>query len=139
MQNHIKIGGKEMAGKISSFLREYVLIFSIVLTIVGAFIFFMGVFWIWLRDVNLGVYTQTIHNLEDWNVYLLFIGFIILITGIWYLYSYIKNKKFILEELETNKRSEFLKKHAELKSTVKHMPKKYKKMLKDKEKELKIK
>jgi len=111
-----------------------------VLTIVGALTFLMGVFWIWFREVNvLGAYIQTIHNLGDWNVYLLFIGFIILITGIWYLYSYIKNKKFILEELETNKRSEFLKKHAELKSTVKHMPKKYKKMLKDKEKELKVK
>jgi len=124
-----------MAGKISNFLREYVLIFSIIFTIVGLIVFFMGVIWTWFKDVNI----DFINNLGEWNTYLLFIGFIILITGVWYLYSYFKNKKFIMEELETNKRSEFLKKHAELKLVVKKMPKKYRKMLKDKEKELKIK
>ena len=44
-----------------------------------------------------------------------------------------------LEELRTNKRSEIIKMHAELKSVVKHLPSKYRKMLKDKEKELSIK
>ncbi|HDQ15732.1 MAG TPA: hypothetical protein ENN45_01585 [Bacteroidetes bacterium] len=128
-----------MAGKISGFFREYVLFFSIILTIIGLFTFFMGVIWNWFRKVNLGFYTDIIHDLEGWNTYLLFIGFIILIIGVWYLYSYLKNKKFIMEELETNKRSEFLKKHSELKITVKKMPKKFQKMLTEKEEELKVK
>jgi hypothetical protein len=75
----------------------------------------------------------------EWSGYLLIIGFIILLTGIYYLYTYLKDRKFILEELETNKRSEILKKHIELKKAVKHMPSKYKKMLKEKEEEFKIK
>lgn len=125
-----------MAGKITSFLREYVLIFSTILTIVGVLTFFMGVIWTWFRkDVNI----DFINNLGGWNTYLLFIGFILLITGVWYLYSFFKNKKFILEELKTKKRSEFLKKHSELKVVVKKMPKKFQTMLKEKEEELKVK
>jgi H+/Cl- antiporter ClcA len=140
MQNHIRIGGKkEMFEKITDFFREYILFFSIILTIVGLFVFFMGVFWHLFREFELGFYSSLIKDLGEWNTYLLIIGFIVLITGAWYLYVYLKNKKFILEEIETKKRSEFLKKHVELKNTVKQMPKKFQKMVKDKEKELKIK
>ena len=42
-------------------------------------------------------------------------------------------------EIETNKRSEFIRKHAELKDSVKYLPSKYRAMLQQKEKELKIK
>jgi len=134
-----------MSGKIASFLRNYVLFFSVVFVIVGLFVFFMGVFWYGLRDMvdsgdlQLGFYTSTIQDLGDWNFYLLVIGFILLSTGIWYLYSYFKNRKFVLEELKTNKRSELLKKHIELKNVVRHLPSKFQIMLQDKEKELKIK
>ena len=125
-----------MSGKITSFLREYVLIFSIILTIVGLIVFFMGVIWtLFGTAANI----DFINDLGEGNTYLLFIGFIILVAGIYYLYAYLKNKKFVLEELKINKKSEFIKRHVELKNVVKHMPKKYKKMLKDKEKELKIK
>jgi hypothetical protein len=44
-----------------------------------------------------------------------------------------------LDELATNKRSELLKMHSELKQTAKKLPSKYKKMLKEKEEEFKIK
>lgn len=131
--------------KIVSFLRESVLIFSIILTIIGAFTFIMGIVWFFLKDdvmsgeLSLGFFTDLLNKVGEWNFYLLFVGFILLITGVWYLFSYFKNKKFVLKELETKKRSELLKKHAELKNTVKHMPTKYQKMVKDKEKELKIK
>ena len=77
-------------------------------------------------------------DILNWWLYFLIIGFIIFATGVWYLYSYLKNRKFILEELETNKRSELIKRHTELKNTVRHMPSKYQKMLKAKEEELKI-
>jgi len=134
-----------MSNKITNFLRDYVFIFSIIFLIAGLIVFLMGVLWYGLRDmltsnkIPLGGYTDTIKNLQDWNFYLLIIGFILLAAGIWYLYSYLKNKKFLLEELETKKRSEFLKKHKELQNIVRHLPSKYQKMLKDKEKELKIK
>ena len=49
------------------------------------------------------------------------------------------DKKFILEEIKTDKRSEFIKRHNELRNTVKRLPSKYKEMLKEKEKELGIK
>ncbi len=127
-----------MAGKITNFFRETQLIFSLILTVFGFIIFFLGVTGIWFPDIP-----KNLLNLSDeflkWNVYLLIIGFIVFIAGVWYLYSYIKNRKFILEEIKTNKRSELLKKHTELHNTVKHMPSKFQKMLEIKEEELKIK
>lgn len=125
-----------MAGKITGFFREFVLFFSVILTVLGFFILFIGVTGI------LEGHPMNFLNLSDevfeWGLYLLIIGFIIFAAGIWYLYIYFKNRKFVIEELKTNKRSELIKKHAELKSTVKHLPSKYQKMLKDKEQELKF-
>jgi len=128
-----------MAGKISGFLREYILILSIVITIVGFFLLVMGVLWYWVR----GIVTDNnvlsfIYDLGDWNAYVLVAGFIIFFIGVYYLYSFFKNRKFVLEELRTNKRSELLKRHKELRSVVKHLPKKYQKMLQEKEDELNI-
>jgi hypothetical protein len=77
--------------------------------------------------------------LADWNAYVLIAGFVILIAGVWYLYSYIKHRRFVLKEIKTNKRSELLKKHGELEDTVKHLPSKYKKMVDEKAEELRVK
>lgn len=128
-----------MAGKITGFLREYVFGLSVIVMIIGFVLLLMGVIWYGFRDLQLGFYTDTIQNLKDWNAYLLVIGLIIFGIGVWYIYSYFKNRKFVLEELKTNKRSEFLKRHSELKDTVRYLPSKYKKMLKEKEDELRIK
>ena len=127
-----------MAGKISSFFREYILFFSIVLTIIGFIVFFIGLVGVFFKDVLTDIMNID-KGILPWCVYLLLIGFIVLITGLWYLYSYFKNRKFIIKELETNKRSEFIKKHAELKNIVKHMPSKYQKMVREKEEALNLK
>jgi hypothetical protein len=73
-----------------------------------------------------------------WSPYMIIMGFFVSVIGVYYLYSYMKNKKFVLEEIQTNKRSEFLKKHNELKDSVRYLPSKYKKLLENKEKELRI-
>ena len=136
MQKHIeKWGEKNMSGKISNFLREYVFIFSIVLTIAGFIILILSLSHYLFNDFGL----DFIKNLEDWNFYIIIFGFIVLAVGVYYLYSFLINKKFLMDEIKTNKRSEFIKLHAELKSKTKHLPSKYRKILKDKEKELKIK
>ena len=126
-----------MSGKISSFLREYILIFSIIVSVLGFFVIFLGASGIWFQDVSTDILKLTDDFLK-WSPYLLVIGFIILGIGLYYLYGYLKNRKFVLEELKTNKRSELLKRHSELKDTVKRMPSKYKKMLNAKEEELRI-
>ncbi|KYK30858.1 MAG: hypothetical protein AYK22_02890 [Thermoplasmatales archaeon SG8-52-3] len=126
-----------MASKITEFFREYVVIFSILLAIIGFFVLFIGIIG-FFEDHPLN-FLNISDDILSWNLYFLIIGFIILGTGIWYLYSYYKNRKFILEEIKTNKRSEIIKMHAELKSVVKHLPSKYKKMLNEKEEELNIK
>jgi len=128
-----------MAGKISGFLGEYVLGLSIITTLVGLFLLFMGIIWYWFKSPKLGFYTDIITKLADWNAYLFIAGFVILIVGVWYLYSYIKHRKFVLKEIKTNKRSELLKKHGELEDTVKHLPSKYKKMVDEKAEELRVK
>ena len=126
-----------MAGRITNFFRELVFPFSIILTILGLIILIIGITGNWAQDIAKDMFNFS-DDILNWWLYFLIIGFIIFATGIWYLYSYLKNRKFILDELETNKRSELLKKHAELENTVKHMPSKYQKMLKAKEEELKI-
>jgi len=127
----------KMAGKITNFLREFQLFFSSILTIVGLIIALIGITGMWFKEIAENIFNFK-GDLLDWSLYLLILGFIVLAFGIWYLYTYLKDRKFILEEMETNKRSELLKKHTELKIAVKHMPSKYKKMLKDKEDELNI-
>jgi len=123
-----------MAGRITSFLREAQFPLSIITTVIGIFVFFTGAASYWLQDFCL-----LPPEYYNWGFYFLAIGFIVLIMGVYYLYSYIVNKKFVLEELKTNKRSELLKRHSEIKNKVRHLPSKYKKMLKEKENELKIK
>ena len=123
-----------MAGKITGFFIEFTLIFSLILTILGLIMFIIGITSV--MDMNILNLSADILN---WNIYFLLIGFFVLIAGIYYLFTYYKNRNFMLEELTTNKRSELLKKHTELKQTAKRMPSKYKKMLKEKEEEFKIK
>ena len=126
--------------KITALLREYVVGLSIIIMICGFVLLIMGVLWYWFRDaVTENGSLQFIRDLGDWNAYLLVGGLIIFGIGLYYIYSYITKRKFVLEEIKTNKRSEFLNKHKELKGTVKHLPSKYRKMVKEKEKELKIK
>ncbi len=129
-----------MASKITGFMREYVFGLSIITMIIGLFLLFMGVLWFWFKNiVEDNNVLQFISNLRNWNAYLLVAGLIIFGIGLYYLYSYLNNRKFALEELKTDKRSEFLKKHNELKNIVKYLPSKYQKMLKDKEDELRVK
>ncbi len=127
-----------MSGKITGFFREYVFGLSIVAMIVGLIVLFIGVLGMWFGDV-----AKDLLNLTDdaiaWGLYVLIIGLIVFGTGIYYLYDFIVKKKFVLEELQTNKRSELLKRHSELKESVRHLPSKYKEMVKEKEKELRIK
>ena len=126
-----------MARKITNFFREYVLVFSVILTIIGIIVLIIGATGNWAPDIPKDVLNLT-DDILQWWLYFLIAGFIIFGAGVWYLYSYLKNRRFILKEMDTNKRSELIKKHAELKNTVKYMPSKYKKMLKEKEDELKI-
>ncbi|UCH71837.1 MAG: hypothetical protein JSW62_05420 [Thermoplasmatales archaeon] len=113
-----------MAGKITNFFRELQFPFSIILTIFGFFVLMLGITANWAQDFLKNIINFT-DDVLSWWLYFLILGFIIFAAGVWYLYSFLKNRKFVLDELETNKRSELLKKHGELKSTVKHMPSKY--------------
>jgi hypothetical protein len=131
---------KKMTGRITGFLREYVLGFSILILIIGFVLLFIGVLWYGFQEfVNQNNTMVFIADLGNWNGYILVIGIIILMFGVYYLYNYLKNKQFIMKELNTNKRSELLKKHKELRTVVKRMPSKYKSLLIEKEEELNIK
>ena len=127
-----------MSGKITGFFREYVFGLSIVAMIVGLIVLFIGVVGIWFENVARNDLNLT-DEIITWSPYVLIIGLIVFGMGIYYLYGFIVKKKFVLEELQTNKRSELLKRHSELKESVRHLPSKYKEMLKEKEKELRIK
>lgn len=134
MQKRIDKGEIKMLKKITGLLREYVFILSIITLVIGIIITIVGVLGIWFPDSS-----NFMGDVVDWSFYILIIGLIILGTGIYYLYMFITKKNFIMKEIETNKRSEFIKNHGELKTAVKYLPSKYKDLLKQKEKEFKIK
>jgi len=125
-----------MAGRITEFFREFVIVFSSILVILGLIVLLIGITGI-LEDHPMNFLNLT-EDIFEWGFYFLILGLIIFGTGLWYIYSFFKNRRFVLEELKTNKRSELIKMHAELKSVVKHLPSKYRKMLEDKEQELSI-
>jgi hypothetical protein len=99
----------------------------------------MGIFYYAFQGITKNAPLTFIFELHDWNAYILVGGLIIFGTGLYYIYSYLKKRKFLLKELKTDKRSEILKKRNELKNTAKHLPSKYQRMLTDKEDELGIK
>ena len=101
----------------------------------------MGAFWYWARDLinNTSSLFNFVISFGEWNAYILIFGLVVLGIGLYYVYSFLKKRKFVLDEIKTDKRSEILKKHRELASAVKHLPSKYQKMLEEKEEELNIK
>jgi hypothetical protein len=129
-----------MAGRIIGFLREYVLALSILTLIPGILFMFMGV--VYLFFISIAEPTNSllhfIYVLGIWNDYILVAGLIIFGIGVYYLYSYFTKRKYVLDELKTDKRSEILKKRSKLESTVKKLPSKYQKMLSEKEEEFDI-
>lgn len=130
-----------MSGRIIGFLREYILALSILTIIPGAIFIFMGVVYLFFINITEPV-NSLLHFIKDpigiWNDYILIAGLIILGIGVYYLYSYLTKRKYVLDELKTDKRSEILKKRNKLESTVKKLPSKYQKMLSEKEEEFNI-
>jgi len=130
-----------MSGRIVGFLREYVLGLSILTIIIGTLFIFMGVVYLFFINIAEPV-TSPLHFIKDplgiWNDYILIAGLIILGIGVYYLYSFVTKRKYILDGLKTDKRSEIQKKRSKLESTVKQLPSKYQKMLSDKEEEFNI-
>jgi amino acid transporter len=130
-----------MSGRIIGFLREYILGLSILTIIPGVVFIFMGV--VYLFFISIAEPTNSLlHFIKDplgvWNDYILVAGLIIFGIGVYYLYSYLNKRKFLLDELKTDKRSEILKKRSKLEATVKHLPSKYQRMLSEKEEEFNI-
>ncbi len=130
-----------MSGRITGFLREYVLALSILIIIPAVIFIFMGVVYLFFIDIAEPL-NSPLHFIKDplgiWNDYILIAGLIILGIGVYYLYSYFTKRKLVLNELKTDKRSELLKMRSKLESTVKHLPSKYQRMLAEKEDEFDI-
>jgi hypothetical protein len=129
-----------MTGRISRFIREYIFGISILMTILGLILILMGVLWFGFNEfVENTRELDIIYQIGDWNAYIFVIGLIIFGFGVYYLYTFFTDRRFLIEEIKTDKRSDFIKIHAKLRNVSKRLPSKYKKMLKEKEKELGIK
>lgn len=109
---------------------------SLILTVLGFVFLLSSVIWIFLRENNLGVLSKLARFFGDWNYYLIVIGVIFFAAGIWYTYDYVKKKKFLLEEIKTDRKSELVKNKAKLEKIAKTLPKRYERMLIEKEEEL---
>jgi MFS-type transporter involved in bile tolerance (Atg22 family) len=127
-----------MANMLGRIWKEYIFGISIALLIVGMVTFIFGVLGTFFKDTLTGFLTLD-ETILAWSLYVLIIGAVVALTGGYYLYSFLKNKRFLLKELETKKRSEFMKNHAELKTAARHLPSKYQFMFSEKEKEFRIK
>ena len=130
-----------MSGRITGFLREYVVALSILIIIPAVIFIFMGVVYLFFIDIAEPI-DSSLHFIKDpvgiWNDYIIIAGLIILGIGVYYLYSFFTKRKFVLQELQTDKRSELLKMRSKLESTVKQLPSKYQRMLTEKEEEFNI-
>ncbi len=129
-----------MSGRIVGFLREYVLVLSILLLIPALVFIIMGIVYLFFINSVQSV-TSPLHFIFQvgiWNDYILVVGLIILGISVYYLYSFFTKRKYVLDELKTDKRSEILKRRSKLESTVKQLPSKYQKMLSEKEEEFDI-
>ena len=124
-----------MGGKIVGFVREYIFALSVIALLLGIVVIMFPIIHYALTDMQ----PDLIRSVGEWNFYLVIIGFILLAAGLWYLFVYLKNRKFIIEEIDTNRRSEFMKRHGELINVVRKMPLKFQEMVEEKERELKIK
>ena len=109
---------------------------SIIVTFLGLVFLISSVVWIFMHEKNLGFLSRLARLFGDWNYYLIVIGAIFFVAGIWYTYDYIKKKNFLLEEIKTDRKSEFVRRKAELERVAKSLPKRYEKMLEEKEEEL---
>ena len=127
-----------MKEKIIGFFRENIVILSIFTIILGIIILIIGILGTFFEEEVQNIFAF-INDISPWSPYILILGLIIFGSGLYYLYLFISKRNFLMKEIETNKRSEFIKKHGKLKADAKHLPSKYKEILKQKEKELKIK
>lgn len=109
---------------------------SLLLAVLGLVFTISGVVWIFLRESKLGLLSKLAEFFGNWNYYLIIIGVVILFAGVWYAYDYISKKKFLLEEIKTDRKSELVKTKAKLEKIAKTLPRKYEKMLIEKEEEL---
>lgn len=130
-----------MSGRIVTFFREFVFVFSLILITVGIiFMIVGGVFYLAPSLIeNQESMMYFVYTWGNWNAYILVAGLILFGIGTYYLYSYEKKKRFMLKGLKIDKRSELLKKHAEMKNTAKRLPKKYQQLLEEKEEQCGIK
>ncbi len=127
-----------MANKIGKIWKEYIFGLSIVMLVVGLIVLIFGILGMWFDEVLISSFAID-QDILSWSLYVLIIGIVLTLAGLFYLYDFLKNKRFLLEEIQTNKRSEFMKNHVELKNAARHLPSKYQEMLSKKEKELRIK
>ena len=127
-----------MANMLVRIWKEYIMGISILLLIIGLVILIFGILGMWFDDFLINTFALN-QDLLSWSLYLLLIGAVVALIGVYYLYDFLKNKRFLLEEIDTNKRSEFLKNHTKLRTAARHLPSKYQEMLSEKEKELRVK
>ena len=117
---------------IRKILREYIFVLSILIIATGVILVSMGVIGIWFSNLNLGMFIDTIHTIGGYISYVFVAGIIVLGIGTWYLYDFLIKRKRFLKEIDTSKRSEFIKKHIEMGELAKILPSKYKKMFEEK-------
>jgi hypothetical protein len=127
-----------MANIIGKIWKEYVFGFSIVMMVVGLIFLVFGILGMWFDNILISNFAMD-QDVLAWSLYILIIAVILTLAGVFYLYDFLKNKRFLLEEIQTNRRSEFMKNHTELKNAARHLPSKYQEMLSNKEKELRVK
>ncbi len=127
-----------MFERIGRTLREYIFVLSIILAIIGAIVLVIGILGTWWKQVVMDALGFS-DDIVVWSPYILALGVIVLLLGIWYLYSFINNTRILNEGLQTNKRSEFVKNHTELKIAARRLPSSYLHQLQEKERDFRFK
>lgn len=123
---------------LTSKLRKHQVILSLILLLIGAYLFILGLFGVVLKDISPQVITDLNETIGNWTYWFLVIGGFLTFVFTWYLIDrYIKLREF-RGLIETNSKKKFLQNIARIEELAISLGPKYEDKVMEKEDEYNI-
>ena len=123
-------------------VREYMLMLSAILFMVGIIMMTVGVLW-YFTFIQSNIVNSLIEEfskkLGDWGWWILIFAPFILIAGIWYFFDQIMARKKFNKLVSPNSKANFVKNISEIEEIIWKLPGKYRERSEEKKKKFKIK
>ena len=124
---------------ITAFLHKNKIPISMLLMIGGLALFVLSIFAMMFHDGDGGITSLANDLLGAWAYWVLIMALAMIITGIYYIYSYRKMLKEFKDLIRENSKAKFIKKADRIEELAWRLHPKYEKIVLDKKKDFKIK